>query len=76
MAKTKTRTKVEVPGEVCLNNQTAANLIKYLQTFPPDAKVEIWSDYQSYDCQICCNFEHQVETKTVMLMLGNFLHNS
>ncbi len=71
MAKT-----VEVPGDVCLNDQTAANLIKYLQTFPPDAKVEIWSDCKSYDCQICCNFEHQAETKTAMLMPGAFIHES
>ncbi len=70
----KTGTEVKVLGGVCLNNQTAANLIKYLQEFPPTAKVEIWSDYKSYDCQICCNFEHQAETQTVMLMLGDFIH--
>jgi hypothetical protein len=60
---------------ICLNQQTAANLIAYLQTFPPEAKVTIWHDYKTYDCQICCNTEHQQKTQTAMLMLGQFVAN-
>ncbi len=67
-----TPTQKEKDG-VRLNKQTAGNLIDYLQEFPFDAEVTIWHDYNTYDCQICCNFEHQHETNTVMLMLGDFI---
>ncbi len=60
---------------ICLNNQTAGNLIKYLQTFPADAHVVITAvdsagDDRNYDAQIACNFEHQEKTQTVQLLLG------
>lgn len=58
-----------------LNKQDSGKLIDYLQEFP-DAKVVIWHDYAMYDCQICCNFEHQHETNTVMLMLGDFIEKA
>ena len=61
---------------ICLNNQRVGNLIKYLKGFPPEAKVEIWHDNKSHDCQICCNFEHQKEKLTVQLMLGTFLREA
>ena len=60
---------------ICLNNQSAGNLIKYLQHFPADARVVITAadregNYQNYDAQIACNFEHQEKTQTVQLVLG------
>ncbi len=58
---------------VCLNNQTTGNLIKYLQGFPDDAKITIWHNYKTYDCQICCNFEHQQKQNTVQVMTGSFI---
>ena len=68
--KTRKTTQSKLGKGICLNNQTTGNLITYLQRFPKNAKVTIWHDYKTYDCQICCNFEHQKETKTAMLMLG------
>lgn len=59
-----------------LSDQTAGNLINYLQRFPADAKVTIWHDYKTYDAQISCNFEHQQETKTAMLMTGVILNTT
>ena len=76
MAKNKTHLEnnqvvMSEPGRgICLNNQTTTNLIKYLKQFPKDSKVTIWHDYKTFDCQICCNFEHQDKTKTAQLMLG------
>ena len=60
---------------ICLNHQTAGNLIKYLQTFPADAKVVIHSvdrtgDFRNFDCQIGCNFEYQQENNLVQFILG------
>lgn len=68
--------QTDIEQSVCLNNQTVENLIKYLQRFPADAKVQIWHDYKDYDCNICCNTEHQIETNTVQLMLGQFVRES
>ncbi|MCJ7483923.1 MAG: hypothetical protein MUO31_13270 [Thermodesulfovibrionales bacterium] len=56
--------------DICLNNQTVGNLKKYLAHFSDDAKVIIHHACIVYDCQICCNFEHQEETNTAQLMLG------
>ena len=58
---------------ICLNNQTAGNLIRYLQEFPADAKVTIWHSYKEYDCVICCNDKHQKEENKAQLMLGEFI---
>lgn len=60
---------------ICLNNQTVGNMRKYLKDFPDDAKITIWHDYKTFDCQICCNFERQKETSTVMLMLGSIFNS-
>lgn len=60
-------------GGIRLNKQTVGNLMDYLQEFDSDAKVTIWHDYKTFDCQICCNFEHQHETSTVNIMLGDFI---
>jgi len=66
---------------VRVNQQTAGNLIKYLKSFPKDAKVVIHNHNENYgyyvsDCQIACNFEHQKETNQVMFTLGNFIERS
>lgn len=49
---------------------TAGQLIEYLQGFEKDAKVRIWHDYKTYQCQVACNFDHQWEINTVLLLLG------
>ena len=72
--KTKRKTQSQLGEDICLNDQTTENLIKYLQRFPKGAKVEIWHDYKTYDCQICCNFEHQQDTKTAMVMTGTIIN--
>jgi len=55
---------------VCLNFQTVGNLKKYLEQFPNDFKVVIHSDYKTRDCVIACNYENQIESKTVQLIPG------
>lgn len=65
-----TAKKLKEGEGVRLNHQTAENLIAYLSRFPAKAKITIWHEYKTYDCQICCNFEHQAKTKTVNLMTG------
>jgi len=65
--------KIDVPDGICLNNQTVDNLIKYLQQYPDNARVTIWHDYKTFDCQICCNFEHQKKTNTVQVMTGTLI---
>jgi len=72
MAKNVKHTKTEA---ICLNNQTVGNLKKYLARFPDDAAVVIYSTDMNgncinFDCQIACNFEHQVETNTIQFVLG------
>ena len=72
MAKNTKHSKNE---SICLNNQTAGNLGRYLKGFPPDARVVIHGTdsegcYQNYDCQIGCNFEYQEKAKTVILFRG------
>lgn len=57
---------------ICLNMQTAGNMIKYLQRFPADAKMVIHTTdkngvYRNYDCQIGCNFDYQEEANTVIV---------
>ena len=73
--KTKSKTQSQLGKGICLNVQTAGNLITYLRRFPKDAKVEIWHDYKTYDCTICCNFEHQQKRKTVMVMTGSIINS-
>lgn len=68
--------RTEIESSVCLNNQKVGNLIKYLQRFPADAVVTVWHDYKEFDCQICCNTEHQIDTNNVQLMLGQFVRES
>jgi len=60
---------------ICLNNQTTSNLSKYLQGFPPDAKVVIHhqdrdGNFVTFDCQIACNIEHQTKENKAILILG------
>lgn len=74
MAKNVKHPKDEV---IRLNKQTAANLIKYLQGFPRDAKVVIHgmdnTGYHNYDCQVGCNFEHQQKTNTIIVFRGDII---
>jgi len=59
-----------------INNMTVENLQTYLAGFPSDAKVTIWHKYKEWDCQICCNFDHQIEQNKVQLILGGFIEYS
>jgi len=61
---------------ICLNDQTVDNLINYLKQFPKSAKVTIWHNYKEFDCQIACNFRHQIENDKVQLLLGSFIEKS
>ena len=61
-----------------LNNQTVGNLKRYLESFPDDAKVVIYTmdenmNYKHYDCLIACNFNQQHENNMVQLLIGNRL---
>lgn len=58
---------------ICLNEQTAGGLRRYLKTFPDNAKVVLAYDSAEKDVVICCNFEHQRKTNKVMLMPGRSL---
>ena len=60
---------------ISLNDQTVGNFVEYLQKFPDDAKITIWHDYKTYDCQICCNFEHQAEKNTLQVMTGGIIND-
>lgn len=61
----------EQPGAgIRINKMTAGMLKKYLDQVPDDFRVVINSDWKQWDCQICVNFENQIETKTVQLSRG------
>lgn len=53
----------------------AKDLIEYLQTFPPDAPVRIWTwngatnDSFFFDCGVACNTEAQHERGIVLLRM-------